>query len=63
MGGERDEDQVQPSQNVWKRIITYLWRSDIVPDAASGYNEINAISEVSWVVVFRRITSAEGPTQ
>ena len=43
-------------------FLTYLWRSDIVLDAASGYDETNAISEVSWVkVVWRK--PDEGPTR
>jgi hypothetical protein len=34
-------------EDAGKSFFTYLWRSDIVPDAASGYTETNAISEVS----------------
>ena len=62
MGGEHGEGKCKLYEDAGNSFITYLWRSDIVLDAASRYTETNAISEVSWVIVVRCI-SDEGPTQ
>ncbi|GEM_PF-5098763 len=49
--------------DVGKRFLRNLGRSGIVLDAASSYNETKAISEVSWIIVFRFIyKSEEGST-
>ena len=62
VGGEGREESHRSSQmDVWNRSAHNLWRSDAaIPKA--GYNESDAASEVSWVIVVS-LRQDKGPTQ
>jgi hypothetical protein len=53
VGGEgREEFMKKLTVDVWNRYTGNLWRSDAGISSKTKYNESDAASEVSWVIVF-----------
>ena len=51
VGGEDREDSRKARADVWNRYTHNLWRSD-AEYRMTRYNESDAASEVSWVIVW-----------